>query len=154
MPSRARGGKLLSATLILLRVDLEILQERGKLAHRAHHTMRLVLGMSEQVVIGRGAGGAGGAGGTGVAGGVSFGNTGPYERLLGTASFAIDPNEKDLPFICDLEFAPRNPEGLVEFKTILDIVKPVDFSAYAEVVKTIKSYWLLTNEPPFPSDGR
>ncbi len=62
------------------------------------------------------------------AGGVSFGNAGPYERLLGTASFAIDPNEKDLPFICDLEFAPRNPEGLVEFKTILDIVKPVDLS--------------------------
>ena len=62
------------------------------------------------------------------AGGVSFGNTGPYERLLGTASFAIDPDEKDLPFICDLEFAPRNPEGLVEFKTILDIVKPVDLS--------------------------
>ena len=60
------------------------------------------------------------------AGGVSFGNTGPYERLLGTASFAIDPNEKDLPFIVDLNLAPRNPEGLVEFKTILDIVKPVD----------------------------
>ncbi|MGH7816354.1 MAG: hypothetical protein ACREOR_03105, partial [Candidatus Binatia bacterium] len=62
------------------------------------------------------------------AAGVSFGNTGPYERLLGEASFAIDPNEKDLPFICDLEFAPRNPDGLVEFKTVLDIVKPVDMS--------------------------
>ena len=62
------------------------------------------------------------------AGGVSFGNSGPYERLLGTASFAIDPNEKDLPCIVDLDLAPRNPEGLVEFKTILDIVKPVDLS--------------------------
>jgi hypothetical protein len=62
------------------------------------------------------------------AGGKSFGNTGPYERLLGMASFAIDPDEKDLPFICDLEFAPRNPEGLVEFKTVLDIVKPVDLN--------------------------
>ena len=29
------------------------------------------------------------------------------------------------------------------------IVKPVDFLAFAEVVKTIKVYWLLTNEPPF-----
>ena len=55
-------------------------------------------------------------------------DVGPYERLLGMASFAIDPNENDLPFICDLEFAPRNPEGLVEFKTVLDIVKPVDLS--------------------------
>ena len=30
------------------------------------------------------------------------------------------------------------------------IVKPVDFSAFANVVKQIKFYWLLTNEPPFP----
>ena len=34
------------------------------------------------------------------------------------------------------------------------IVKPVDFVAFAEVVKQIKFYWLLTNEPPFPdADG-
>lgn len=62
------------------------------------------------------------------AGGISFGNVGPYERLLGAAYFAIDPDEKELPFICDLEFAPRNPDGLVEFKTILDVVKPVDLN--------------------------
>ena len=30
------------------------------------------------------------------------------------------------------------------------IVKPVDFLAFADVAKTIKVYWLLTNEPPFP----
>ena len=30
------------------------------------------------------------------------------------------------------------------------IVKPVDFTAFANVVKQIKFYWLLTNEPPFP----
>jgi CheY-like chemotaxis protein len=29
------------------------------------------------------------------------------------------------------------------------IVKPVDFPTFMEVVKTIKMYWLLTNEPPF-----
>jgi len=62
------------------------------------------------------------------AGGVSFGNTGPYERLLGMASLAIDPGEKDLPFVADLDLAPRNAEGLVEFKAVLDIVKPVDLS--------------------------
>ena len=32
------------------------------------------------------------------------------------------------------------------------IVKPVDFQTFMDVVKTIKVYWLLTNEPPFP-DG-
>lgn len=30
------------------------------------------------------------------------------------------------------------------------IVKPVDFTAFAEVVRQVKYYWLLTNEPPFP----
>ena len=29
------------------------------------------------------------------------------------------------------------------------IVKPVDFQTFTEVVKTIKVYWLLTNESPF-----
>src|SRR5262245_10565182 len=62
------------------------------------------------------------------AGGASFGNTGPYERVTGKASVAIDPDEKDLPFICDLDLAPRNAEGLVEFQTVLDIVKPVDLT--------------------------
>jgi len=32
------------------------------------------------------------------------------------------------------------------------IVKPVDFEAFSEVVKTIKVYWLLMNQPPFPAD--
>ena len=29
------------------------------------------------------------------------------------------------------------------------IVKPVDFSSFTKVVKHIKMYWILTNEPPF-----
>lgn len=31
------------------------------------------------------------------------------------------------------------------------LVKPVDFLSFSEVVKHIKLYWILTNEPPFPS---
>ena len=62
------------------------------------------------------------------AGGASFGNTGPYERVTGKALLAIDPAEKDLPFICDLDLAPRNADGLVEFQTVLDIVKPADLT--------------------------
>lgn len=31
------------------------------------------------------------------------------------------------------------------------IVKPVEFSDFAETVKTIKMFWLLTNVPPFPN---
>jgi CheY-like chemotaxis protein len=33
------------------------------------------------------------------------------------------------------------------------IVKPVEFLAFAELAKTIKVYWLLTNEPPFEQKG-
>lgn len=61
-------------------------------------------------------------------GGKNFGETGPYEWMHGMVHFAIDPNEKDLPFVCDLEFAPRNAEGLVEFKAVIDLVKPTDMS--------------------------
>ena len=32
------------------------------------------------------------------AGGVSFGNTGAYERLRGEAHYAIDPDEEGLPW--------------------------------------------------------
>src|ERR687887_204271 len=49
------------------------------------------------------------------AGGISFGDTGPYERLPGTAYYAIDPTEEGLPFVCDLDIAPRNADGMVEF---------------------------------------
>jgi CheY-like chemotaxis protein len=34
------------------------------------------------------------------------------------------------------------------------IVKPVDFASFAAVMKSIKVYWLLTNEPPFPEPNR
>jgi hypothetical protein len=60
------------------------------------------------------------------AGGGSFGNTGPYERLFGKVHFAIDPDEQGLPSIVDLDLAPRNAQGLVEFSATLDIIKPVE----------------------------
>ena len=62
------------------------------------------------------------------AGGSSFGDVGKYERLFGKVHFAIDPHEEGLPSIVDLELAPRNSDGLVEFSATLDIIKPVDLS--------------------------
>jgi len=62
------------------------------------------------------------------AGGRSFGETGPYEWLAGKVHFAIDPEEPGLPYICDLDLAPRNAKGLVEFSATVDILKPVDLS--------------------------
>jgi hypothetical protein len=60
------------------------------------------------------------------AGGGSFGNTGSYERLYGKAHFAIDPDEKGLPSIVDLDLVPRKAQVLVEFAATLDIIKPVE----------------------------
>src|SRR3954471_4964614 len=60
------------------------------------------------------------------AGGGAFGDTGAYERLLGKAHYAIDPDEDGLPNIVDLELAPRNADGRVEFSATVDIIKPVD----------------------------
>ncbi len=34
------------------------------------------------------------------------------------------------------------------------IVKPVDFTSFTQVIKNIKLFWLLTNEPPFPEPTR
>ena len=58
--------------------------------------------------------------------GMAFGDAGPYERLVGKVEFALDPGDPGLPFIADLELAPRNAEGKVEFAADLDILKPVD----------------------------
>jgi hypothetical protein len=43
----------------------------------------------------------------------------------------------------------RDIEAAYEIGVSSYIVKPVDFSAFAEMVKTISLYWLLTNESPF-----
>jgi len=68
------------------------------------------------------------------AGGVEFGSSGPYEWLLGKVYFASDPQEPGLPYICDLDLAPRNADGLVEFSAVVDIVKPVDLSKGSDKV--------------------
>lgn len=58
--------------------------------------------------------------------GMEFGEAGPYERLVGKVEFALDPQDAALPFIADLDLAPRNADGRVEFAADLDILKPVD----------------------------
>ncbi len=63
-----------------------------------------------------------------LAGGVSWGDVGPYEKLTGTASFEVDPSDPLNAVIVDLDRAPRNSRGLVEFSTQIMIVKPVDMS--------------------------
>jgi hypothetical protein len=58
--------------------------------------------------------------------GQSFGNAGAYERLKGVARGGLDPSHPQNTCIVDLDKAPRNAQGLVEYEIDLDILKPVD----------------------------
>jgi hypothetical protein len=63
---------------------------------------------------------------TDLAGGVAFGDVGPYERIIATAHFLIDPKLPQNRGIIDLELAPRNKDGMVEFSADLLVLKPRD----------------------------
>ena len=61
-----------------------------------------------------------------LAGGKSFGLAGPYEKLVGTIYFAVDPENSANRIITDIDFAPRNAAGLVEFHSDFFLIKPKD----------------------------
>jgi hypothetical protein len=56
--------------------------------------------------------------------GASFGATGAYEEVRGTAHFAVDPALPANALIADIALAPRNAQGLVEFSADLVIWQP------------------------------
>ena len=51
---------------------------------------------------------------------------GPYERVVGKVHFAIDPKLAANRIISDIEYAPRNARGLVEFSADLYMFQPKD----------------------------
>jgi hypothetical protein len=62
------------------------------------------------------------------AGGMAFGTTGAYDRLDGTAYMEVDPNDPLNAVIVNLDKAPRNVRGMVEFTAPFFILKPVDMA--------------------------
>ena len=58
--------------------------------------------------------------------GKAFGRVGAYERIVGKARFAVDPDDPANAIVHDLEFAPRNAQGLVEFSADIYLLRPVD----------------------------
>jgi alpha/beta hydrolase family protein len=58
----------------------------------------------------------------------SFGSAGAYERLDGTAYFEVDPKDPLNAIIVNIDRAPRNARGMVEFSAPFSILKPVDLS--------------------------
>lgn len=61
---------------------------------------------------------------TDVLGGKAFGKAGPYERLVGKAYFQVDPTNPANVIIVDVDKAPRNDKGMVEFSADLYLMKP------------------------------
>ena len=61
-----------------------------------------------------------------VLGGKSFGKVGPYEKLVGKVYVAVDPDNPHNKIIVDLDKAPKNAQGKVEFSSDLYIIKPKD----------------------------
>ncbi len=61
-----------------------------------------------------------------IANGHDFGRTGQYEKIRGVIYYEVDPKHQANLAIVDLQFAPRNARGMVEFSGDFMLIKPVD----------------------------
>ena len=69
-----------------------------------------------------------------VAEGKSYGLAGPYERLVGKIYYEVDPNKSVNQIITDVEYAPTNAAGKVEFSSDFYLIKPKNIEAGNRVV--------------------
>src|SRR5438477_2936367 len=60
--------------------------------------------------------------------GKSFGTTGAYEKLSGKIYFAVDPRNSANRIVADIDKAPMNSAGKVEFSSDFYMIKPKDLS--------------------------
>ena len=59
-------------------------------------------------------------------GGFSWPNVGQYEKIVGKAYGEVNPHDRQNRVIVDIEFAPRNARGNVEYAFNFYILKPID----------------------------
>jgi len=67
-------------------------------------------------------------------GGKSFGSIGQYEKLYGMAYGELDPKDPRNIIIQDIQLAPRNARGMVEYATVFSLSKPMDLSKASGVL--------------------
>ncbi len=63
-----------------------------------------------------------------------FGQVGQYERLRGLAYVEVDPEDIRHRGIVNLNKAPRNERGRVEYSTTVEIYRPIDMSRWNRVL--------------------
>jgi hypothetical protein len=61
-------------------------------------------------------------------GGYSWPGVGQYQKIVGKAFGELDPNDPRNAVIVDLQLAPRNAKGKVEYSFDFYILKPIDLS--------------------------
>jgi hypothetical protein len=61
-------------------------------------------------------------------GGYAFEGVGPYEKIVGKAFGELDPNDPKNDVIVDIQLAPKNANGKVEYAVDFYILKPTDLS--------------------------
>src|SRR5437762_2844212 len=90
-------------------------------------------------------------------GGMTFGSVGAYEKITARAFGEVDPTLPGNALITDIQFAPRNARGMVEYSTDVVIVKPIDPSKgsgkiFYDVVNRGSNLTYATfNQAPAPS---
>jgi len=60
--------------------------------------------------------------------GKSFGNVGTFDKVVGTAFGEVDPRDPRNAIIQDIELAPRNARGMVEYSADVFVIKPHDMT--------------------------
>ena len=60
--------------------------------------------------------------------GRTFAEVGQYEKIFARAYGQVDPSDPLNAVITDIDLAPRNSNGMVEYSTDVHIIKPVDMS--------------------------
>ena len=57
-----------------------------------------------------------------------FGDVGQYETIAGRVFGELDPHHPNNTIINDIDLAPRNANGKVEYEATFFLVKPIDMS--------------------------
>ena len=61
-------------------------------------------------------------------GGQSFGEPGVYQRIFARAYGEVDPADPQNAVVQDLNLAPRNAKGMVEYSTFVELLRPLDMA--------------------------
>jgi len=91
-------------------------------------------------------------------GGMTFGSVGAYEKITARAFGEVNPLLAANALMTDIQFAPRNARGMVEYSTDVVILKPVDPAKgsgkifYDVVNRGNKGSYTTFNQAPAPSN--